>query len=106
MFYATGGGPEAESRRPPLKRFVPGSVTLGPPSNCRERDDRLSDAAPPPNSDERHADVNFAINDAFKRARRGLQDQVRRLQGHVKTHEPRAEAAWPTTESGADKTST
>jgi hypothetical protein len=58
-----------------------------------------------PDSDERHADVNFAINDAFKRARRGLQDQVRRLQGHVKTHEPRADAAWPTTESAADKTS-
>jgi phage shock protein A len=56
-------------------------------------------------ADQRHADVNFAINDAFKRARR-LQDQVRRLQGHVKTHEPRAEAAWPTTESAADKTST
>jgi ribosome-associated translation inhibitor RaiA len=58
-----------------------------------------------PDTDERHADVNFAINDAFKRARRGLQDQVRRLQGHVKTHEPRVEAAWPTTESAADKTS-
>jgi len=58
-----------------------------------------------PDSDERHADVNFAINDAFKRARRGLQDQVRRLQGHVKTHEPRTDAAWPTTESAADKTS-
>jgi ribosome-associated translation inhibitor RaiA len=59
-----------------------------------------------PDTDERHAGVNFAINDAFKRARRGLQDQVRRLQGHVKTHESRAEAAWPTTESGADKSST
>jgi ribosome-associated translation inhibitor RaiA len=50
-------------------------------------------------------DVNFAINDAFKRAWRRLQDQVRRLQGHVKTHEPRAEAVWPTAESAADKTS-
>ena len=56
-----------------------------------------------PDADERHADVNFAINDAFKRARRGLQDQVRRLQGRMKTHEPRAEAASPTK---ADKTST
>ena len=37
--------------------------------------------------DERHADVHFALNDAFKRARRQLQDQVRRLQGHVKAHE-------------------
>jgi hypothetical protein len=34
-----------------------------------------------------------------------LQDEVRRLQGHVKTHESRAEAALPTTESAADKTS-
>ena len=40
-----------------------------------------------PPVDERHADVDFAINDAFKRARRQLQDQVRRLQGQVKTHE-------------------
>ena len=40
-----------------------------------------------PGADERHADVHFAIGDAFKRARRRLQDQVRRLQGHVKAHE-------------------
>ena len=38
-------------------------------------------------ADERHADLTFAINDAFKRARRRLQDQVRRLQGQVKNHE-------------------
>jgi cold shock CspA family protein/ribosome-associated translation inhibitor RaiA len=37
--------------------------------------------------DERHSDLAFAINDAFKRARRQLQDQVRRLQGQVKTLE-------------------
>lgn len=37
--------------------------------------------------DERHSDLTFAINDAFKRARRRLQDQVRRLQGQVKIHE-------------------
>jgi ribosome-associated translation inhibitor RaiA len=55
--------------------------------------------------DQRHADVDFAINDAFRRARRRVQDQVRRLQGHVKTHEPRAEAVRPTAESAADKTS-
>jgi hypothetical protein len=36
-----------------------------------------------PDADERHTEVNFAINDAFKRARRRLQDQVRRLLGHV-----------------------
>ena len=29
----------------------------------------------------------FAINDAFKRARRQLQDQVRKLQGQVKHHD-------------------
>lgn len=39
-----------------------------------------------PAVDERHADVHFAINDAFKRARRRLQDHARRLQGHVKVH--------------------
>jgi ribosome-associated translation inhibitor RaiA len=68
-------------------------------------DEKEANVGHKPDSDERHADVNFAISDAFKRARRGLQDQVRRLQGHVKTHEPRADAAWPTTESAADKTS-
>jgi cold shock CspA family protein/ribosome-associated translation inhibitor RaiA len=38
-------------------------------------------------ADERHSDLTFAINDAFKRARRQLQDQVRHLQGQVKHHE-------------------
>jgi len=38
-------------------------------------------------ADERHSDLTFAINDAFKRARRQLQDQARRLQGQVKVHE-------------------
>ena len=68
-------------------------------------DDKEVNVGHKPDADERHADVNFAINDAFKRARRRLQDHVRRLQGHVKTHEPRAEAVWPTAESAADKTS-
>ncbi|HEV2630869.1 MAG TPA: HPF/RaiA family ribosome-associated protein [Pseudolabrys sp.] len=40
-----------------------------------------------PVSDERHADLNFALNDAFKRARRQLQDQVDRMAGNVKSHE-------------------
>lgn len=39
-----------------------------------------------PPEDERYADLPFAINDAFKRARRRLQDKVRRLQGAVKAH--------------------
>jgi cold shock CspA family protein len=40
-----------------------------------------------PQNDERYSDLTFAINDVFKRARRQLQDQVRRLQGQVKHHE-------------------
>ena len=39
-----------------------------------------------PALDERHADLAFAVNDAFKRARRRLQDEAARLQGHVKQH--------------------
>ncbi len=37
--------------------------------------------------DERFADPAFAVNDAFKRARRRLQDQVRRMRRQVKAHE-------------------
>lgn len=40
------------------------------------------------NADERFADPQFAVNDAFKRVRRRLQDQVRRMQGKVKAHDP------------------
>jgi cold shock CspA family protein/ribosome-associated translation inhibitor RaiA len=40
-------------------------------------------------ADERQSDLTFAINDAFKRARRQLQDQTRHIQGMVKTHESR-----------------
>ncbi len=40
-----------------------------------------------PQNDERYSDLNFALNDAFKRARRQLQDQVRKLQGQVKQHD-------------------
>ncbi|POR47117.1 HPF/RaiA family ribosome-associated protein [Bosea psychrotolerans] len=36
--------------------------------------------------DERHADLAFAINDAFKRARRQLQEHAQQLQGEVKQH--------------------
>jgi cold shock CspA family protein len=38
-------------------------------------------------NDERLADIHFALNHAFKRARRQLQDNVRRLQGSVKRHD-------------------
>ena len=41
-----------------------------------------------PQDDERYADLAYAIGDAFKRARRQLQDRVRRLERQVKHHEP------------------
>lgn len=40
-----------------------------------------------PTADERHADLTFAVDDAFKHARRQLQDEARRAQGQVKHHE-------------------
>lgn len=40
-----------------------------------------------PKADERHSDLPFAINDAFKRARRQLQDSARRMRGQIKSHE-------------------
>lgn len=40
-----------------------------------------------PKADERHGDLEFAIDDAFHRARRGLQDQRRQIEGLVKHHE-------------------
>lgn len=40
-----------------------------------------------PPQDERFQDFDFALNDTFKRARRRLQDQVRRIRGKVKHHE-------------------
>jgi cold shock CspA family protein len=40
-----------------------------------------------PPADERHSDLTFAIDDAFKHARRQLQDQVRRVQGQIKQHQ-------------------
>jgi ribosome-associated translation inhibitor RaiA len=39
-----------------------------------------------PKADERHSDLAFAINDAFKRAGRQLQDNARRMRGDVKSH--------------------
>jgi cold shock CspA family protein len=40
-----------------------------------------------PKEDERYADLTFAMDDAFKRARRQLQDQVRVMHGQTKLHE-------------------
>jgi ribosome-associated translation inhibitor RaiA len=43
-----------------------------------------------PQNDERYADIDYALSDAFKRARRQLQDEVRKMQGQVKHHEDSA----------------
>lgn len=40
-----------------------------------------------PDADERHSEPLFAVDDAFNRARRQLQDEVRRMQGAVKVHD-------------------
>jgi len=40
-----------------------------------------------PPEDERHSDLKFALNDAFKHARRQIEDQVRRTRGEVKHHD-------------------
>jgi cold shock CspA family protein/ribosome-associated translation inhibitor RaiA len=40
-----------------------------------------------PKADERYADLTFAVDDAFKRARRQLQDQAHLLRGQTKHHE-------------------
>jgi cold shock CspA family protein/ribosome-associated translation inhibitor RaiA len=53
-------------------------------------DGREVNVARTPPADERHADLPFAINDAFKHARRQLQDHVRRMQSQVKQHESQA----------------
>ena len=50
-------------------------------------DGREVNVARTPQADERYADLPFAINDTFRRARRRLQDHVRRMQGQVKLHE-------------------
>ncbi|MGO8798704.1 MAG: cold shock domain-containing protein [Roseiarcus sp.] len=50
-------------------------------------DGRQVAAARTPPQDERYGDLSFAVNDAFKRARRRLREQVRRMDGKVKTHE-------------------
>lgn len=50
---------------------------------------RLVEVQRTPSLDERFADPSFAIGDAFRRARRQLQDEARRLGGQTKLHEPR-----------------
>jgi cold shock CspA family protein len=55
-------------------------------------DGREVNVARTPPADERHSDLTFAVDDAFKHARRQLQDQVRRMQGHIKDHQGTATA--------------
>ncbi len=43
-----------------------------------------------PRHDERYADPAFAVSDAFRRARRRLQDRARVMRHDVKNHRPRA----------------
>lgn len=57
------------------------NIRLALPNGREVNVDRTAQA------DERHADLTFAIADAFKRARRQLQDQARRLRGQVKQHD-------------------
>ena len=56
------------------------NIRLMLPGNREVNIDRTASA------DERHADFSFALNDAFKRARRRLQDEVRVMRGEIKVH--------------------
>lgn len=51
-------------------------------------DNKEVNVARTPQVDERHSQIEFALADAFKRANRQLQDQVRRLRGQTKLHAP------------------
>jgi hypothetical protein len=44
-----------------------------------------------PNNDDRFAIPQYAVNDAFKRARRQLQDRAKRMRGETKTLRKRIE---------------
>ncbi len=57
------------------------AVHLSLPNGREVNIDRTASA------DERFADPDFAVNDAFRRARRRLQDHVRRMRGEIKVHE-------------------
>ncbi len=48
-----------------------------------------ADVGPPLQQDERYADLTFAVNDTFRRARRRLQDHLRRMHGQRKKAERR-----------------
>lgn len=55
-------------------------------------DGRLVTVDHVPQDDERFADLRYALNDSFKRARRQLQEQADRMRHNVKHHEPQAPA--------------
>jgi cold shock CspA family protein len=48
---------------------------------------RAIDIARSRSPDDTHADVTVALRDAFRRARRRLEDHARRMRGTVKTHD-------------------
>jgi hypothetical protein len=48
-----------------------------------------------PDADERYLDIDFALHDAFKRARRQLQDRARKLNGQVKMRRQRSAQVPP-----------
>lgn len=63
-------------------------------------DGREVNVARTPTADIRRSDIAFAVDDAFKRARRQLQDQVRRAQGQVRLHKQLNSGTGTRIESG------
>ena len=63
---------------------------------------RAVDVERTPTPDERFADPLFAINDAFHRARRQLQDEARQMDQQVKHHEPHATGTVVSLDSSGD----
>jgi ribosome-associated translation inhibitor RaiA len=47
-----------------------------------------------PDDEQAHEDIYVAIRDAFKAARRQLQDQIKIRRGHVKKHETPPPGGW------------
>ena len=75
--YKLSSAVEKSRAAPPDRRHFEVRIRIALP------DEKEVNVGHKPDADERHADVNSAINDAFKHARRRLQNQVRRMQGHV-----------------------
>lgn len=85
---------ELESR---FGRITAGRVVVKGASDCHQTggqyqvsirlalpDSREVNVGRTPRQDDRYADMTFAIDDAFRRARRQLQDQARVMRGDVK----------------------